>query len=372
MLSSSGWTRVVNVEYKWKSGIHLCIRLYRLENGNGLKAVGTILFEIGELLKNGLFNLQRKSTVLGGTLSAEVVLVEANDRRNFSSFRLQMLRFLMSEMAFLSDTTLEIFKLNETSKGRIWVKIDRMKDGSLAIDTRWNWPLRIQLYDSRHAIPVGTYDTTLFEVLRKGGEVTLQNPKTKSDVCEVTLRRSTQSIPEIPSGKSSPANLQVCVAIDFSHSQAALHSFDIQRPSVNAFLTALQKIALLFPHKQTYIPWGFGAVIEGKPRHIFQCGRHSVVEGYKGLQNAYISFLATKPTMGKNRVFDDIFRASSERRSSLFVLSDFVGVDANQIISAFQPSLLIDKVVLVGLPTSRHRSLSNNQRLCERVSYVAL
>jgi hypothetical protein len=376
--SADPWTQVLNLNYQLGSVIDLHMRIYRTTN-RGIKVVVAALIDMGGMLENRSWIKMKKT--MGGVIVAELMVdratATATPMESFPSvarFRLQTLR-LSNPQSNISDTIVEVSKLD---KG-LWVKVDRFGDSLLELDTTWNWPVRITVHDSRSGIVLGSCVEELHDLLfsRTKPQLALRNGN-NDVVGEIELKNLEEAIkplPDTPLPKETSFN-NVCIAIDFTSTNrkvsdpSSLHAI---RPegNGNAYQVALLKVAKLFSTKQTYTPWGFGAKIEGKVRHIFQCGQTETAMGSHGLQVAYQDFLSTRPLLDGPKVLDQVIKAASTKGRVLVVLSDFVGIDVKQLQRLCEKDCQL-RIILVGLCTRPHLSQLDGSTLGKNIDFLSV
>lgn len=354
LVPPSKWTQVLRLNYQLGSIVYVNIRLYRMEN-RGIKIIGAALFEVGRMVENQSW-ISMKKLPLGGAIVAEVAVDKTTPKEvpSVARFRLQTMQLTNPECS-LSDTQLKVSKLD---KG-FWVKVDRFDESLLEIDTKWNWPLHIALYDTRQKILLGSNTTNLHDLLfknndksKKGQQILLKKGDKVSGAIQLNRIEETSRPVKSPTSISLASN--VCIAIDFTAtngdilSQKSLHTI---KRSPNTFHISLSKVAKLFVPKQRYTTWGFGAKIQGKVRPVFQCGSKPSVTGSKGLQIAYTSFLGTQPKLSGPKNLEAVIQAAATKGRILVILSDLNGVDMDKMkkFCTMYPQL---RVVLVGLGTS--------------------
>lgn len=109
-------------------------------------------------------------------------------------FQWQMLQLLRNgeKPTRQSEQTIEVRKLVECSMGKTWVKFVDQADSFFEVDTQWNWPLRMSVYNKRYL--VGVCNSQLHDLLK--GPTTQLILKDESgaaagtiEICQVAKRK---------------------------------------------------------------------------------------------------------------------------------------------------------------------------------------
>lgn len=366
---SPHWVKVLLIDYELGAPVKVACNVFDDNKKRENKAMGSAVFEIGELL-GARGNTKAKKLKGGGTLFATVRKAMGSGiiRLQCKGSKLKNVEGMFSK----SDPFFEISRKVSAAGGLTWDNVYRSNAVKNNLNPEWegavlelstlcggdlDLPLKIEIFDfessGKHKA-MGCLEMTVngmnsaassnssLKLLHKGKEVgffhvtkaemsgVVQSNSNINEQMAATTLSPRPVAPITPIGQanfvdyvSGGCELNVVVAIDFTGSNGdprvagTLHHLDDN--SMNPYEKALSSIVGIlaaYDSDQSFPVLGFGAKTHGSLSHCFQCGDKAEVHGVKGVLEAYDQVFKSGLVMSGPTVFTEVIKTAAARATS--------------------------------------------------------
>ena len=386
------WVKVFSLDYELGTPTRVAINVFDEVRKGENKAMGSAVFDIGELL-GARGNTKAKKLQKGGTLFAHVRKSQGSGllRLKMKGTKLKNVEGMFGK----SDPFFELSRKQDSAGGLTWDNVYRSNVVKNNLNPEWDnsiielatlcdadldRPILVSVFDfesSGKHVAMGTFETSVnalqkaeqtreaFKLKHKGkevGTITVVNASVDGveEVSEQMARVAVSSSPSpttttkaaVPytpasSGGGQPnfvdyvsggLELNVTVAIDFTGSNGdprnpgTLHHIGSTKNSYEKAISAIVGILSHYDSDQMFPVLGFGAKYDGTVRHCFQVGGTEEVHGVAGVLEAYHQVFKSGLIMSGPTVFTEVIETAAARATSAQLAAGKKGLQAYTIL----------------------------------------